>query len=324
MAQTLLVTGGAGYVGSHVAALLVARGDTVVVLDDLTTGHAAFVPEGAELVVDSVHDRARVAALMRSRSFDAVLHFAALSQVAASMEAPYATLRSNLGGALNLVEGAVAAGIGRFVFSSSASVYGTPDRLPVAEDAPRAPQSPYGASKAMVEEALEWAERLDGLRVATLRYFNAAGADDSGQRGEAHDPETHLIPAALQCARGHSDELVVHGADYPTPDGTCVRDYVHVVDLAEAHLLALDALERRSVTYNLGSGSGTSVLEVVEEVRRVTGAAVPTRVGPRRPGDPPELVASSEAIRRELGWRPARSDLPTIVSSAWAWQRRRP
>jgi UDP-glucose 4-epimerase len=320
----ILVAGGAGYVGSHCVAALLDRGHAVTVLDDLSRGHREAVPPGAELVVGGLGDREALAWLFAGRRFDAVMHFAARSLVGESMRDPHAYLHGDVVNAMNLVQAMMRAGVGRLVFSSSAAVYGTPGGGPVDEDAPAAPESPYGEAKHMVERLLHWADRCHGLRSARLRYFNAAGAHPDGLLGEDHEPETHLIPLALDAAAGRRPPLDIHGDDYPTPDGTCVRDYVHVCDLADAHLLALDALDGGSRTYNLGSGRGHSVRETLAAVERVTGRAVPARVGPRRPGDPAVLVASSERIRRELGWRPRFPDIDDIVRTAWEWRRPRP
>jgi len=320
----VLVTGGAGYVGSHCVAALLQRGHAVTVFDDLSRGHREAVPAGAELVVGDVRDGEALAWLFAGRRFGAAMHFAARSLVGESMRDPHAYLHGNVVGAMNLVQALLKAGVPRLVFSSSAAVYGTPARLPVDEDAPAAPENPYGESKHMVERLLHWADRCHGLRSARLRYFNAAGAHPDGRLGEDHEPETHLIPLALDAAAGRRPALEIHGDDYPTPDGTCVRDFVHVCDLADAHLLALDALGEGSRTYNLGSGRGCSVREVLASVERVTGRPVPARAGPRRPGDPPVLVASSELIRRELGWRPRFPHIDDIVRTAWEWRRLRP
>jgi UDP-glucose 4-epimerase len=322
--RSILVTGGAGYVGSHCVAALVERGAAVTVLDDLSQGHRAAVPAQASFVHAGLSDPGLLAALMRDRRVDAVLHLAARSLVGESMRDPDLYLRDNVVNALNLVKAMAEAGVRRLVLSSTANLFGLPDRVPIDEDAPVRPGSPYGESKHFVERVLHWAEACHGVRSACLRYFNAAGAHPDGLLGEDHDPETHLIPLALDAAAGRRPPLEVFGDDWPTPDGTCVRDYVHVCDLADAHLLALDALEGGSRRYNLGNGRGHSVREVIAAVERATGARVPHRVGPRRPGDPAVLVASSERIRRELGWAPRFPDIDGIVRTAWAWRRAHP
>jgi UDP-glucose 4-epimerase len=324
LGRSYLVTGGAGYVGSHVALALVERGDRVVVLDNLRQGHRAAVPEGAELVVADLADRRAVAEVFAAHRFEAVLHFAALSLVGESMREPLRYCAENTANSLWLAEAAVKAGVRKFVLSSTAALFGAPDRIPIDEEAPVQPGSAYGESKLMVERGLAWADRVHGLRSACLRYFNAAGADPAGRLGEDHRPETHLIPLAIDAALGRTPPLTVFGDDYPTPDGTCIRDYVHVTDLAEAHLRVLDRLEEGSCRYNLGNGAGHSVREVIAAVERVGGRKVPHVIGPRRPGDPPVLVASSERLRRETGWTPRFAALDDIVRTAWAWRERHP
>ncbi|MDQ1080563.1 UDP-glucose 4-epimerase GalE [Pseudoroseomonas cervicalis] len=321
-----LVTGGAGYVGSHVVLALVERGDEVVVLDDLRQGHRAAVPEGVELVVADLADRARVAEVFAGWKFDGVLHFAALSLVGESMRDPLRYLSENLTNTLNVADAAIKAGCLRFVLSSTAALFGFPDRVPIDESATLLPASAYGESKLMAERGLEWAGRVHGLRSAALRYFNAAGADAQGRLGEDHDPETHLIPLAINAALGLGPELTVFGTDYPTKDGTCVRDYVHVTDLADAHLRVMDRLcaGAPSARYNVGNGSGYSVREVIDTVERVTGLKVPHRIGPRRPGDPAVLVASNTKLRAETGWAPRHSELEEIVRTAHAWRAAHP
>ncbi len=323
--RRVLVTGGAGYVGSHVVLALAERGDEVVVLDNLRQGHPAAVPKGVRLVAADVGDRAALDdALGAHDGWHAVLHFAALSLVGESMREPYRYFAENAGFGFGLIDACVRHGVRRFVLSSTAALFGMPETVPIPETAPIDPGSPYGESKWMVERALAWADRLHGLRSACLRYFNAAGADPEGRLGEDHDPETHLIPLVIDAALGRRPQLDVYGDDYPTPDGTCLRDYVHVTDLASAHLLALDQLDARSVTYNLGNGRGYSVREVIAAVEAVRGRSVPYRVVQRRPGDPAVLVASSERIRAETGWRPRFSDLHDMVRTAWAWREAHP
>jgi UDP-glucose 4-epimerase len=282
------------------------------------------VPAGATLVVADLADRAAVGEVFAGPRFDAVLHFAALSLVGESMREPLRYCAENAGNSLWLAEAAVKAGCRKFVLSSTAALFGEPDRVPIDEDAAIVPGSAYGESKLMVERGLFWADKVHGLRSAALRYFNAAGADPGGRLGEDHHPETHLIPLTIDAALGRRPPLTVFGEDYPTPDGTCIRDYVHVTDLADAHLRVLDVLEHGSCRYNLGNGLGASVKQVIEAVERVGGRKVPYSVGPRRPGDPPALVASSEKLRRETGWSPRFAALDVIVETAWAWRERHP
>ncbi len=315
-----LVTGGAGFVGSHLVLALLARGDDVVVLDDLSTGHRAAVPAGARLVVGDLANDRIVDALLADGPWDAVFHFAALSLVGESMRAPMRYLRDNAGNGIRLIDACVRHGVSRFVLSSTANIFGSATTPTLAEDAPIEPASAYGESKRMIERALLWAERVHGLRGASLRYFNAAGADPAGRLGEDHRPETHLIPLAIDAALGRGPELTLFGEDYPTPDGTCIRDYVHVHDLADAHLRVLTRLESGGVCYNLGNGAGHSVREVLAAVCDVLGRAVPVRVGPRRAGDPARLVACSDLIRAQTGWRPVFGDLHRIVEHASAWR----
>jgi UDP-glucose 4-epimerase len=324
MARRFLVTGGAGYVGSHIVAALIERGDSVVVLDDLSTGHRAAVLRGAELVVADLADTGSVDALLSDGPWHAVFHFAGLIQVGESMRLPFRYLIDNGVNGMRLIEACVRHDVSRFVLSSTAALYGTPKTVPIPEDAPLDPQSPYGDGKWFLERTLHWAERIHGLRYASLRYFNAAGADPAGRFGEDHRPESHLIPLVIDAALGRRGELEVYGNDYPTPDGTCLRDYVHVTDLAAAHLLAVDRLERGSITVNLGNGMGHSVLQVIQSVQRVSGRKVPYRLCPRRPGDPAVLVASSERAQRELGWRPRFADLDEIVRTALSWREAHP
>jgi UDP-glucose 4-epimerase len=320
----LLVTGGAGYVGSTVATLLVEAGHEVVVLDDLSTGHRDAIPAGAAFVEGRVQDRAEEV-LAPGTGFDGVLHFAAYIAAGESVSEPAKYWENNVGGSIRLLDAVRAAGVSRFVFSSTANIYGDPESTPIAEDARWSPPNPYATSKLSVEYALTGHAHAYGIAAVSLRYFNAAGAmirSDGTSTGERHDPETHLIPNALLVAAGHRDKLTLFGDDYPTPDGTCVRDYIHVADLAAAHLLALDAAvpgEHR--VYNLGSGTGFSNLQVIDTVRTVTGHPVPTEISSRRPGDPAELVASSARARTDLGWTPARPDLADIVSDAWEFMR---
>jgi UDP-glucose 4-epimerase len=314
----VLVAGGAGYIGSVVTAALLAGGHEVTVLDDLSTGHADAVPAGARLAAVPLHDSAPVLAEVRP---EAVLHFAARSLVGISQQQPEEYWHVNVGGTLALLEAMRAADCRRIVFSSTAATYGEPESMPIREDAPTRPTNTYGASKLAVDHMLTSYAVAHGFAAVSLRYFNVAGA--AFGLGERHATETHLIPLALQVAAGQRESLTIYGEDYPTPDGTCIRDYVHVGDLAEAHLLALPAPaagEHR--IYNLGNGTGFSVREVVEAVREVTGHPLPVTVGPRRPGDPARLVASSERIHADVGWTPEHTDLAGIVRDAWDFARK--
>jgi UDP-glucose 4-epimerase len=320
MEQRFLVTGGAGFVGSHLVDLLVKRGAEVVVIDDLRQGHRAAIPRGVQLVVGNVSDAELTDDILSRGPWDGVFHFAALSLVGESMSQPMRYFRENATGGIALIDSCIRHGVKRFILSSTANLFGDPDRIPIAEDARIVPSSPYGESKLMIEQALRWADSQHGLRSACLRYFNAAGADPSGRLGEDHTPETHLIPLAIDAALGRRDILTIFGTDYPTLDGTCVRDYVHVNDLCEAHLLTLAQLDNGSVTYNLGNGMGHSVLEVVAAVEAVSGLTVPYRLGERRTGDPAALVAASDRLRRETGWTPRLTALQDIVRTAYYWR----
>ncbi|NKC30283.1 UDP-glucose 4-epimerase GalE [Roseomonas sp. BU-1] len=315
-----LVTGGAGYVGSHTVLALRDRGDEVVVLDDMSKGHHAAIPAGVRLVEGRCEDRQALARAFAGGRFDAVLHFAALSLVGDSMRDPLRYMAENLGTLAAVADAAVKHGCLRLVMSSTAALFGFPERIPIDEQQRLGPVSPYGESKLMCERALDWAEKIHGLRFASLRYFNAAGADPEGRAGEDHEPETHLLPLAIDAALGKRPPLMVFGTDYPTPDGTGVRDYVHVTDLADAHLRVLPLLEERSVRYNLGNGTGYSVREVIDMVQKVGGRPVPHTLGPRREGDPAVLVASSARLRQDTGWSPRFPDLESIVRTAWDWR----
>ena len=319
----LLVTGGAGYIGSIVARQLLSAGHEVTVLDNLKQGHREAVPPGASLVVADLLDRPAIDDVLGGGGFDGALHFAALALVAESVRHPERYYRTNVGGTLNLLEAMVAAGVPRLVFSSTCAVYGQPDEVPIAETAPPRPVNAYGASKLAVDLMIRDLCTATGLGAVSLRYFNVAGA--SGELGEDHDPETHLIPNVLRAAVGALPALELYGTDYPTPDGTAVRDYIHIEDLAVAHLLALDgarASEHR--VFNLGNGNGFSVREVIAAVRAVTGLEIPVREAPRRPGDPPMLVAASDRIRSELGWEPHKPGLEEMVADAWAFAKAHP
>jgi UDP-glucose 4-epimerase len=322
--MNVLVTGGAGYIGSIVVEELVKQGDRVVVLDNLLFGHPQAVHPAAEFVHGDLADRPTVKALFDRHQFDGIMHFASRTLVGESMEEPFLYLGENVRNALNLLEEAIAHQVQRFILSSTANLFDRPERMPIDEDECIVPGSPYGESKNIIERTLYWLDRTRGVRFAALRYFNAAGASPTGERGEDHMPETHLIPLVLQVALGQRDKIIIFGDDYPTRDGTCVRDYIHVADLAQAHILALRALDEGSCTYNLGNGQGYTVREVVEMCRQVTGHPIPAQVGPRRPGDPATLVASSEKIRHELGWEPQYPRLETIISHAWEWHRAHP
>lgn len=322
--ETLLVTGGAGYVGSHCVAELRDRGHRVVVLDNLQQGHRAAVPQDVPLVAGDLADIGLLRKVFAEHRIDAVLHFAANSLVGESMRDPFKYVGDNVTNALNLLRAAVDAGTRKFVLSSTANLFGTPERTPIDETVTIDPGSPYGESKFIVERMLHWADKIHGLRFACLRYFNAAGAHPSGDNGEDHRPETHLIPLVIQAALGRRPEITVFGEDYPTPDGTGIRDYIHVLDLADAHIRVLDTLKTRSVRYNLGTGAGNSVREVIRAVEEVGGRKVPVKQGARRAGDPAVLVADPTAIRRDLGWNPRYGDLRTIVEHAWRWHEKHP
>ncbi len=320
MAQRFLVTGGAGYVGSHLVAALVAGGAEVVVIDDLRQGHRAAVMAPAVLIAGDLADPAARAEAFAHGPFAAIFHFAALSLVGESMADPLRYFRENVGNGVALIDDAIRHGVPRFVLSSTANLFGEAVAGPMTEQAPLVPASPYGESKFMLERVLLWADRVHGLKSAALRYFNAAGADPEGRLGEDHRPETHLIPRAIDAALGRAPELVVFGTDHPTHDGTCIRDYIHVSDLASAHLAALRQLDHGSIAYNLGNGAGHSVREVIATIAAVSGRPVPHRVGPKRAGDPPTLVASSARIQGETGWRPRWPALRDIVETAYRWR----
>jgi UDP-glucose 4-epimerase len=320
MGGRYIVTGGAGFVGSHLVAALLARGDEVVVLDNLSTGHRQAVLPGARLVAGDLDDAALIDGVLSDGQWDAVFHFAALSIVGDSMREPFRYIADNVVTGVRLIEACVRHGVPKFVLSSTAALFGSTRSTPIDEATPFDPESPYGESKAMLERALYWADRVHGLRSACLRYFNAAGADPEGRLGEDHTPESHLIPLVIDAALGRRPEVAVFGSDYPTPDGTCIRDYVHVADLADAHMRVLPRLDAASVRYNLGNGRGHSVLEVIAAVERIGGRKVPVRMAGRRAGDPAVLVAASGAIREATGWQPRLSDLDDIVRTALVWR----
>lgn len=314
----ILVTGGAGYIGSVVTEELVNDGHHVVVYDDLSKGHRDAVVAGAAFVQGSLLDDAQLRQTINDNQIEAVIHMAAFSLVGESCEAPAKYYHNNVVAGLVLLDVMSECGVKKIVFSSTAATYGEPESQPIFETASTNPTNPYGETKLAFERAMHWHEQAYGLRYASLRYFNAAGASE--KCGEDHDPESHLIPIALQAAAGKRSHVEIYGDDYPTPDGTCIRDYIHVIDLARAHILSLDVLNERSAIYNLGcGGDGYSVREVIETARRVTGKEIPVRVGPRRAGDPAVLIASSDKIKSELGWQPRFQDLELIVESAWKW-----
>lgn len=322
----ILVTGGGGYIGSVVATDLVAAGHDVVVLENFVKGNRKAVSPRARLIVVDLGDRAALREAMQSEKFEGVVHLAAFIEAGESMSLPEKYFRNNTCNTLSLLEAVLEFRIPRFVFSSTAALYGNPSRTPIEESDPLQPTNAYGESKLLVERMLEWFHRIHGLRYASLRYFNAAGA--AGELGEDHDPESHLIPIVLQAALGQRASVSMYGTDYPTPDGTCIRDYIHVSDLSAAHLLALDRLGRdpapERLIYNLGNGRGFSVRQVIDATRRITGRTIHAVEAPRRPGDPPVLVASSEKIKRELNWRPRYTELDQIIDSAWQWRLKNP
>jgi len=317
----ILVVGGAGYIGSHMVLMLLDAGHDVVTLDNLSRGHRGAVL-GGEFVQGDLADAGALDALFRAHRFDGVMHFAAHSQVGESMREPALYYRNNVSNTLNLLDCMREHGVARFIFSSTAATFGEPEYVPIDEKHPRNPINPYGFSKLAVERILADYDAAYGLRSVCLRYFNAAGADPQGRIGERHDPETHLIPIVLQVASGRRKQMQVFGRDYDTPDGTCIRDYVHIVDLCSAHLLALERLHRggASISCNLGNGNGFSVREVIETAGRVTGRPIATVDAPRREGDPARLVADAALARAELGWRPRFDRLDTIIEHAWRWE----
>ncbi|HEX2990346.1 MAG TPA: UDP-glucose 4-epimerase GalE [Anaerolineales bacterium] len=320
--MNILVTGGAGYIGSATAEALIHAGYEVTVYDSLITGHRAAVPEGAEFVEADLSDSHVLAETLTSRTFDAIMHFAAFIEAGESMKEPGRFYHNNFTNTLTLMESAVRAGVGRFVLSSTAAVFQSSDE-PLTEDSPLGPTNVYGHTKLLIEQTLEWYRQIHGLHFAALRYFNASGA--LPDRGEAHQPESHLIPLVLRVPLGQRDSANIYGTDYPTPDGTCIRDYIHIADLVSAHLLALEGLaERDRLIYNLGTGHGYSVREVIDTARQVTGHPIPVHELPRRPGDSARLVASSHKIKRDLGWKPQHDNLREIIASAWQWHQTHP
>jgi UDP-glucose 4-epimerase len=326
--MNIMVTGGAGYIGSHTVRVLKSAGYGVVVYDNFSRGHLEAV-EGFKVVEGGTADTGLLKKVLKEQKIDAVMHFAAHSQVGESVEKPALYYENNVIGGLKLLEVVMDAGIKHFIFSSSAAVYGEPESVPISEDHPLQPANPYGETKAIIEKALEYYDQAYGLKSVSLRYFNAAGAAIEGGLGEDHDPETHLIPLVLRAVLYQNKPLTIFGDDYPTADGTAVRDYIHVDDLAQAHLLALEALlagsgKPFSLVYNLGNGNGFSVMEVINNAEKVTGKKVPYKIGPRREGDPAVLVASAEKAKVELNWQPRYTSLEKLIETAWHWHRNRP
>lgn len=322
--MNILVVGGAGYIGSHAVRHLLRQGQDVLVYDNLCRGHRAAVPEGL-LIEGDLADGDRLEQVLRQHKIDAVLHYAAFALVGESVAQPAIYYQNNVAASLALLEAMRRAGVWRLVFSSTTATYGAPDKMPISEDAPQHPINPYGFTKLVVERALADYAAAYGLGYAALRYFNAAGASPEGDLGEDHDPESHLIPLTLQVALGQREKLTILGDDYPTPDGTCIRDYIHVDDLATAHLAALRRLEPgRGMKLNLGVGRGFSVKEVLLACRKVTGRPIPTEIGPRRPGDPPELIADPRRARETLDWRPQYTEIEPIIETAWRWHKSHP
>ena len=323
--KTILVAGGAGYIGSHMVALLIEKGYDLVVVDDLCTGHWQAVKGGAKLRVGDVKDRGFLDRVFSEFSIDGVINFAAFSLVGESVTAPLKYYDNNVGGAVSMLTAMKNHGVDKIVFSSTAATYGEPEKQPIEETDRTDPTNPYGASKLAIEGLLKWSDAAYGIKYAALRYFNAAGANTDVDIGEDHSPETHLIPIVLQCALGKRDHVGIYGDDYPTADGTCVRDYIHVRDLANAHLLALEYLDKggQSGSFNLGSGDGFSVKEIIETARKVTGKAIPAVTEPRRAGDPSILIASNHKAGEVLGWKPERG-LEEIITDAWNWHQGHP
>lgn len=321
----VLVAGGAGYIGSHVVSDLARHGHQPVILDNLSKGHRAAVKEG-RLVIGDLKDSDLVKKVLTEEKIEAVIHLAAYSLVGESVQDPGKYFDNNIANGIKLLDAMRACGVKFFVLSSTAAVYGEPEQTPITEDHPKKPTNPYGFSKLTLEGILDAYDRAYGLRYISLRYFNAAGADPKAEIGEDHHPESHLIPIILQTALGTRENIQLFGTDYPTPDGTCIRDYIHVADLSQAHLLALESLIERSTSqiYNLGNGHGYSNLEVIETARKVTGKPIKVVEAPRRPGDPAILVASSDRIRKELGWSPQYPELEAIIATAWNWHRNHP
>lgn len=322
----ILVTGGAGYIGSHMMEALLNKNIDVTVLDNLSYGHREALPKNVKLVVGDLEDQAVLTGIFENNQFDAVLHFAAFISMAESVENPRIYFRNNTFCATNLFDTMIRFNVKKIIFSSTAGVYGNPETLPIPENHHCLPTNPYGESKLMVERILQWYDQAYGLRSISLRYFNAAGASLDGHIGEDHDPETHILPMAFKTALGLNSSFEIFGTDYPTRDGTCIRDYIHVVDLVDAHLLALDALvnDAKTAVYNVGTGNGYSNKEVVEMVKKVTGVNFNVDYSNKRPGDANELVASAQKIKKDFGWEPKYSDLETIVKTGWSWHKTHP
>lgn len=322
----ILVCGGAGYIGSHVVRVLVERGYQVVVLDNFSTGHLGAVPKEAVIEEGDIRDRVFLGQVFQAHPIDCVMHFCANSLVGESMVEPLKYYHNNVYGTLCLLETMVEQEVKRFVFSSTAAVYGEPEQSPITENSSKKPTNTYGETKLAVEKMLPWLDHAHGLKSMTFRYFNAAGAHPSGEIGEDHNPETHLLPLILKTALGQRDKISIFGEDYPTPDGSCIRDYIHVMDIAAAHILGMEKLLAggESNIYNLGDGKGFSVKEVIARTRAITGEAFAVEIADRRAGDPVELIASSEKAHQELGWKPAHSDLDTIIKTAWKWHQNHP
>lgn len=325
MLNNLLITGGAGYIGSHAVRMFIKRGYEVIVLDNLSQGHRKALNHDIQFVFGDFGDHSLVKKILYEHRIDAIVHFAAESIVPESIVNPLHTYRSNVSKTIELIHAAISSGVMKFILSSTAAVYGEPMEIPITENHPVNAINPYGTSKWMIEQILEDCHRAHGLKYVSLRYFNAAGADESGKIGESHNPETHLIPVVLDVALGKRPAVKIYGTDYDTLDGTCIRDYIHVNDLCEAHILALEAIENglERAIYNLGNGEGYSVKEVIEVAEKVTGRTIPFEGAERRKGDPSRLVASSEKIQMELGWKPAHPDLEYIVETAWKWHQNR-
>ncbi len=323
--MAILICGGAGYIGSHAVAALTEQGEEVVIIDNLMTGHKEAVT-GGKLYIGDLHDQALLDKVFRENTIESVIHFAAFSLVGESIKAPFKYYKNNVGGTLSLLEAMNAHDVKKIVFSSTAATYGEPEKMPIEESDPTSPTNPYGETKLAVEKMLKWAEVAYGMKYIILRYFNVAGAHQSGNIGEAHTVETHLIPIVLQVALGKRDKIMVYGNDYPTLDGTCVRDYIHVMDLVDAHIKALQKLDQTSEgqIYNLGNGEGFSVKQVIKLARAVTGHPIPAEIAPRRPGDPGILIASSKKAKSALGWQAQHEKLEDIIESAWRWHRKHP
>lgn len=324
--MAILIPGGAGYIGSHAARRFLAQGEDVVIIDNLQSGHRASLPDKAKFYEGDIRDAKALEKVFGENQIEAVIHFAANSLVGESVEKPLKYFNNNVGGMESLLEAMVRYGTKYIVFSSTAATYGEPKRVPIQEDDPTEPTNPYGETKRMMERMMKWVGKAHGIHYVSLRYFNAAGAIPDGSIGEDHGPETHLIPLILQVPLHKRDHITIFGDDYPTPDGTCLRDYIHVMDLADAHALALQYLRENgeSQIFNLGNGKGFSVKEMIEAAEEVTGQKIKAEIGPRRAGDPAQLVASSDKARRVLGWKPKYTDVRAIIATAWEWHKKHP